>query len=333
MSTVYDMDASPDFERDGICFAACDCGLSRSEDGGRTWHNAYASLHLDTPLPTTAVVVSSDFPGDRSVFAGVPGAVLRSSDGGETWEAAPLPQPPPYITRLAVSPAFTRDGVLFAATLEDGVFRSAERGCGWAAWNFGLLDLRALSLGVSPGFEEDETLFAGTESGVFRSTNGGRAWRETAFPFRCAPVISLSLSPCYPEDGVLFAGTESCGLWYSGDRGRSWTRLGEETLDGPVNTVLLSPRFPADPALLVVLPRELLVSRDGGRSWSRRVTGLRTGQGVVCAVAPSGLDPAAPLLVGLAEEGVHRIEAQPPRRGDAGSRREGSRSGSNTCGS
>lgn len=71
--------------------------------------------------------------------------------------------------------------------MEDGIFRSANRGERWSPWNFGLLDLNVLALAISPCFESDETIFAGTESGIFRSTNGGRAWREADFPLSWHP--------------------------------------------------------------------------------------------------------------------------------------------------
>ena len=49
--------ASPQFERDGVCFAARNSGLYRSDDSGRSWRCAYDTLALDAPLVTTAVAV------------------------------------------------------------------------------------------------------------------------------------------------------------------------------------------------------------------------------------------------------------------------------------
>jgi len=304
---VYSMATSPNFERDGICFAARPSGLYRSDDGGLTWQDAYASLELDTPLTTAAVAVSPNPEADRSVFAGVPGGILRSVDGGQSWYIASLPSPPPFVSTLVVSPNFAHDGTLLAGTVEDGIFRSADRGSHWSAWNFGLLDLNVLSMAISPDFANDETLFVGTESGIFRSTNGGRAWREVGFPTELAPVLSLAMSPDYANDGILFAGTESCGLFYSHDRGHTWTRLGEGVVTDAVNAIILSPQFPGKPDVLVLPGEALLISRDGGRSWSDWKAGLSIEQGMVSVAAPQGLDPEAPLLVGLVEGGVLRI--------------------------
>jgi photosystem II stability/assembly factor-like uncharacterized protein len=208
---------------------------------------------------------------------------------------------------MAASPDFARDGTLLAGTLEDGVFRSGDRGLHWEAWNFGLLDLNVLCLAISPDFANDETLFAGTDTGVFRSTNGGRAWREVEFPSQWAPVLSLALSPEYAVDGVLLAGTEVCGLFASRDEGSSWQRMGEERLAGAVNSILLGPEFPAKEDMLVLHEDALLISRDGGETWSEWQITASAAPGVAAVAAPLGLDPGAPLLVGLVEGKVLRV--------------------------
>jgi hypothetical protein len=304
---TFALATSPNFGQDGICFAARGSGLYRSGDGGKTWDLAYAALHLEVPLATMAVVVSPGFASDQSLFAGVPGGILRSHDGGQAWHMTSLPSPPPLVSCLVISPGYVGDGILLAGTLEDGVFRSADRGGHWAAWNFGLLDMNVLCLAVSPQFAHDETLYAGTESGLFCSTNGGRAWREVGFSTEWAPVLSLALSPGFAEDGLLFAGTESHGLYRSDDRGRTWTRLGQDRIAGEVNAVLLSAQFLHRPDLLVSVADALLVSRDGGASWFDWQAELALGPGATCVAAPQGLDPGAPLLVGLAEGGVLRV--------------------------
>jgi photosystem II stability/assembly factor-like uncharacterized protein len=304
---TYALATSPTFAQDGICFAARGSGLYRSEDGGLTWQPAYESLDLKAPLPTMAVAISPAFASDRTVFVGVPGGILRSFDGGENWDVVQLPSPPPVVSALVISPDYAHDGIVLAGTVEDGVFSTSNRGGNWVAWNFGLLDLNTICLAISPDFARDETLFVGTDSGIFRSTNGGRAWREVDFPLELAPVLSLALSPGYSQDGMLFAGTESHGLYRSEDRGRSWIRLGADRIIDTVNAILLSPAFPEKADILVMQAAGILLSRDGGGSWSDWETGVDVDVGLACAAAPHGLDPGAPFLVGLVDGGVLRM--------------------------
>jgi photosystem II stability/assembly factor-like uncharacterized protein len=162
-------------------------------------------------------------------------------------------------------------------------------------------------MAVSPTFLEDETLFVGTESGIFRSTNGGRAWREVNFPIEFAPVLCLAVSPDFATDGVIFAGTETCGLFRSDDRGQTWHRVGEDAIADTVNGVVLSPEFPSTPDILAVLGAALLVSRDGGQSWAEWKASLDCELGITSALAPLGLAPDSPLLVGLAGGDVLQV--------------------------
>jgi photosystem II stability/assembly factor-like uncharacterized protein len=304
---TYSLCPSPDFGRDGICFAARGTGLFRSDDGGRTWQFAYESLGLDAPLPTLDVTLSPDFPSDQTIFAGVPGGILRSFDGGRSWLVATLPSPPPVVGSLVASPNLARDGVLFAGTTEDGVFRSADRGSTWVAWNFGLLDLNVFCVALSPAYSDDETLYVGTETGIFRSTNGGRAWREVPFPMDNAPVLCLAVSPMAGEGALLFAGTESHGLFRSDDGGRRWSPVGADTIEEAVNRVIVSVRSSGELDLLVAAGDRVLVSRDAGQTWDDWQPGLTFEQGVASIAAPQGLNPDAPLLVGLVQGGVLRL--------------------------
>ncbi len=270
----------------GICFAAKTSGLFRSTDGGQTWTYALDSLNLEAALPALDVVISPDFENDKMVFAGVPGGILYSFDRGETWQVVPLGSPPPVVCALVISPNYIQDGILLAGTMEDGVFRCANRGQDWHSWNFGLLDLNVLCLAISPSFGTDETMFAGTESGIFCSTNGGRAWKEIDLPIGYEPVISLALSPNYAQDKTLLAGTETQGLYQSKDGGKQWTRLAADQIPVAVNQIIFSPDN-----ILVLNEDQVLQSKDSGTSWQSLSAGVLT----LSVPATTG----APLLAGM----------------------------------
>jgi photosystem II stability/assembly factor-like uncharacterized protein len=276
-------------------FAACGAGLFQSADEGRNWTSAGDSL------PTTAVAASPDFAHDGTLFASVGGMILRSVDGGARWNALQLAQPQPVVGALAVSPNYAADGVALAATIEDGVFRSADRGRSWSPWNFGLLDLNTICLTISPSFADDETIFVGTESGLFRSANGGRAWREVVLPVEYPAVMSVALSPNFARDGIGYAGTESGELLTTSDGGESWRGLPVGTDGSPISSILLD-----GVAILLNLGDALKLSTDGGASWQTRRT---TNDMLISAlIAPSGLSTREPLIVGFIGGAIRRLE-------------------------
>lgn len=314
---VYAFATSPEFKRDGICFAARSSGLYESEDGGTSWQLRYGSSDPENPLATFAVAVSPTFGTDRRAFAGVPGGILHTIDGGKSWDLIGLAPPTPLVSALTVSPNFAQDGFAFAGTVEDGVLVSADRGEHWTTWNFGLLDLHILAMAITTTFQSDEILFAATESGIARSTNGGRAWRDVGVadretePGDFAPVLCLALSPHYSTDGSMFAGTEEHGLYRSTDYGDSWVRVSETIVIGPVNQVILAPDFPTRRDILILQSDGISLSRDGGSTWSQQDIapvenrlGLDNLPRLSAVAAPCGLNAGAPLLVGRTDGSV-----------------------------
>ncbi|CAA9376224.1 MAG: GH74, partial [uncultured Chloroflexia bacterium] len=198
-------------------------------------------------------------------------------------------------SQLLLSPVYPEDGLIFAGTVEDGVYRSGDRGATWEAWNIGLFDPQILCMAASPDLAHDRTLFVGTESGIFQSVNNGRFWRELSFAMDHAPVLSLAVSSQYGEDGTLYAGTEAHGLWRSSDRGESWRHVdGLDTTD-PINAIIVDGN--AD-ELLVSLDATIMESSDGGSSWKVRAASPNEASFTAIA-APPGIDGA--LLAGLSD--------------------------------
>ena len=238
-------------------YAARASGLYRSRDGGVNWQNTF--INNDQPIAVTAVAVAGNV-----VLAGVNGAVARSEDDGANWQLIALAAPPPLVTALAASPNFAVDGVIAAATAQDGVFVSTDRGVNWTAWNFGLIDRNVYALVIAPDFAHSRTMLVGTESGIFRSVNGGRGWHEVDFPMDAAPVLSLG---CVPN-GRLFAGTERNGLLVSDDNGLSWQPVNLDSPTTAINAIAASA-----PATIWVLQEDkLLGSADNGRTWAIHTT-------------------------------------------------------------
>ena len=286
LDSVYALAASGN-----VFYAGRSSGLYSSRDGGYTWQSAYASLDLPGLLPTTAVAASSD----GSVFAGFHGGIFRSLDGN-TWVPSLLPTPLSRVVALVVSPNFEEDGLILAGTEKNGVFGSTDTGLRWSPWNLGLLDFNVLSLVISPSFASDRTVYAGTESGLFRSTNGGRAWRTVPTPLEVGSVLSLAIPPGLTKTSTVLMGTEAHGLFISTDDGATWQSSFSPRTDEPVNAIASMHNL-----FWILLPQQVLVSRDRGALWSAYAT-FSGSNGLTLLVT------AAQLTVGLAEGNVVRLE-------------------------
>ena len=289
---VYCISASPKFKKDGLAFAAKKSGLYRSTDKGKTWEDALASLQLFAPLPVTYAAVA--LAGEITyVFAGAEGQILRSLDAGQTWQVAALDTPAPQVTAFAVSPDFEKDGTLLAATVQDGIFRSTDRGVTWLGWNFGLFDsnINALS------FVDSQIIFAGAQSSIFRSNNAGRSWRDLDFPIELAPVPCLAVS----RDGTIFAGTEAQGLHVSCDEGKTWERL----IEGAIEQIHVDVRG----KLLILRDGELLLSENEGGSWQAARPGFESASDISAFTTLPGLDSAKgrKMLVGLSNGEIIKL--------------------------
>lgn len=221
--TLLALAESPHFKKDKLAFAGRQSGLYRSRDMGKTWD--VVNIIAGESLSVTALA----FARDGLVFAALPGGIAYSNDSGASWNWAQLAAPSPYVTALAVSPDFGKNKTLFAATLEDGVFRSVNGGEKWESWNFGLLDKQVLCLAVSR-----ESVFAGTGTGLFRSDNNGRSWREMTLSIEDA-ILSLAVM-----GASLFVGTEKSGLLKSDDDGGTWKKVKAKGLGAPINQIQVS---------------------------------------------------------------------------------------------
>jgi photosystem II stability/assembly factor-like uncharacterized protein len=122
-----------------------------------------------------------------------------------------------HTSTLAVSPGFSRDHTLFAGT-DSGIFRSHTGGRSWRELSFPMDAAPVLSLAVSPAFETDGRVYAGTEdSGLWLSDDWGGNWRQINSDLILSPVNAIHLN-ARAEVRLLL---EDKLLW-SDDGGKSW---------------------------------------------------------------------------------------------------------------
>jgi photosystem II stability/assembly factor-like uncharacterized protein len=286
---IVGLAVSPDFADDRtVAVTTYVKGAFLSRDGGETW--SYANDGLADNAGNTFVPLrrlhnvrfSPNYADDHTIFSANWDDVVKSTDGGRSWQAISV-SPPPAGDRLrqfvlALSPAFASDRTVFAATRHGEVFRSmdgGEPGTWERVGGFGENE-RVRSLAVSPDYDTDRELYAGTVTGVYESDDGGGSWDSTGPRMATPPEggeadlgALVAISPGYGSDGTVFAGTDG-GLFVTRDAGRSWTELTVPplTTSSQIEAVAVSPAYAHDRTVLAST-RELglLRSTDGGRSF------------------------------------------------------------------
>lgn len=228
-------------------------GLSVTGDGGRTW----SSMGLDGK-DTMSVAMNSRDP--RSMVVGGHLVFVRTRDGGATWESIGKGLPSLDIHGLAGS--WSDPDTLYAYVVDGGLFVSQDGGTSWKATGSNPPSDHIMSLAVNPG--DPQVVYAGDmERGIYRSTDGGNTWVETA-SIGDKRIMALEVDPRNPD--TLYAATPA-GVYVGRDRGDKWT-LPAGWPAGTGATGLSN--NPNEPGTLYALKDSggLLISRDGGESWT-----------------------------------------------------------------
>lgn len=210
-------------------------------------------------------------------FAACNSGLYRSRDFGGTWERLPVSQEH-ATTAVAISPNFASDRSVFAA-VKGGIRRSSDAGDTWFTTAFPAPPPLFSSLVVSPDFERDGVLLAGTlEDGVFASSDRGVHWQPWNFGLFDLNVLSLAISPHWRDDETVYAGTET-GLYRSSNGGRAWRFTNYPSESAPVLSLAIAADHDSGAITLFAGSESqgLLASCDEGASWRLLAAGSLSG--------------------------------------------------------
>ncbi len=248
----------------------------------------------------------------------------RQRTGGAAATAQPAPLPPPGDrwelvspaggwggTVLALSTPDTRPGgsgddppPLFAGTTS-GCFISLDNGQSWEPQNEGLSSPYVQAITVSPQYDREPIVFAGSlGGGVMRSQDGGHTWARMEFWQAAAPVTAIALSPRFPGDGTILAATQYEGIQRSTNAGNTWSTANFGLGDLSIMALAVSPTFDEDEIVFCAATDGLYRSTNGARAW-RRVRGLPTEAVQAIAFSPTFPDDGT-IFVGTEDAGIFR---------------------------
>jgi photosystem II stability/assembly factor-like uncharacterized protein len=126
-------------------------------------------------------------------------------------------------------------------------------------------------LAVSPGFDQDGTIFVGNTSHLLRSQDGGYEWNELSDGLDNQTYFSaVEISPDFVTDRTVFVSTFGDGIYRSTDRGNSWHKASAGLPGGQVTGLAISPDYSVDGVVLAIVEGEgLFRSESRGRNWRR----------------------------------------------------------------
>ena len=168
--------------------------------------------------------------------------------------------------------------VVFAGTLNAGVFKSIDGGASWNPVNAGLTNPSVPAIVIDPS--NPAIVYAGTWGGVFKSLDGGASWSSASAGLPSDTTwMTLAIDPT--NTSTLYAGVcpgneapicSNGGAFKSTDGGASWF---------PINTGLthkLVLSFAIDPTQTLTIYAStirggLFKSTDGGATWSEKTVG------------------------------------------------------------
>jgi len=239
-------------------------GVLATRDGGASWHRLAEGL-TDPYVQHLASARGAD--GRLVLFAATntAGVFVREGEGPWTLHDEGLreraPQTDAHYLATLVSPAYPRDGLVYAATFEG--LHVSRLGEPWRHLDT-LPPSLARDLAISPAWATDRTLFLSTYgAGLVRTTDGGRTWRRVDDSRNDYPD-GLDVSPAYAEDATVALGIPG-RLRVSTDGGRTWEPR-EPTREGFTRVVAFAPDFATSRLMFVNVT---ISGRDGFHGFYR----------------------------------------------------------------
>lgn len=208
-----------------------------------------------TPYPAdTATLYASGHPASGGNMG-----VLVSKDGGASWQQiATGVNGPVDFHQMDVSPADPR--VLYG-TYAGSLQTSRDGGTTWSVVGpapEGLIDLAASA-------KDANILYAATQGGLLKSEDGGKSWMDAYLVRQPATMVQVT-----PE-GEVYAFLVGTGLIRTGEPSLSWQTIGNDFGELYVLHLAVAPggeRLYAAAVSAQGHEQALLISRDGGKSWS-----------------------------------------------------------------
>ncbi len=260
-------------------------GVFRSDDAGKTWHEAgLADTHTTMGLvvdPRNPDVVYDATMGHVFVPDSSRG-VFKTTDGGKTWTKVLFVNDSTGVVNLVMDPknpdvlyaaawqAYRKPWRLMSGGAGSGIYKTTDGGAHWTnlTRNAGLPKGILGKIGLAVAASQPNTLYAtiqAKEGGVFRSDDAGQTWKrvndEWKLRQRAFYYMAIFVDPTDPNTVYM---PQVDALFVSHDGAQTFGEL--HTPHGDNHIVWINPDNPK--ILLEGNDGGATVSTDGGKTWS-----------------------------------------------------------------
>ena len=182
-----------------------------------------------------------------------------------------------------------------------------------AGWrSLGPLGGTPWSIAFSPSFEQDGTIFIGTNKGIYKSVDSGKSWRQATQGIGRKLVPTIEISPDFKDDQTLFVGTARGELFISQDAGEKWKmvfkgpelRSNSSMTSSSLEAISISPNFSNDSTVFVgVFGGYVYRSTDRGLSWEQFKKGLDSKYTLALGISPDFSNDGT-IFAGTIDKGI-----------------------------
>lgn len=236
---------------------------------------------------------------DGAMFAASAGSgVHRSADGGKTWAQVNTGLSDLDVYALALTP----DGGVLCVTLGNAVWSSDDNGGQWQEHSLGIGSFAARSVAATAA----GTWLAATTQGIMRSTDRGATWAAS----NAGITETSKRGRAFLISGQTIYAAIRDRVYRSTDDGRTWAggaaRISGDTLQNQVFRLALGASGEIY-ATGLVYP-ELVMSADGGNTWTSVRYNLPFEPGDALSASPTGIAADANGNLAVSLHGVNREE-------------------------
>ncbi len=274
-------------------------GVWKTVNAGITWTPIFdqqasysiGCVTIDPGNPNVIWVGTGENVGGRHVGFG--DGIYKSKDGGVTWANMGLKNSD-HISKIIVHPEnsdiiwVAAQGPLWSSGGDRGLYKSVDGGASWKKTLGDNLWTGVTDIVIDP--RNPDQLYAATwqrhrtvasylgggpKSGLHRSSDGGETWEPLAngIPKQNLGKIGLAISPHNPD--ILYAAIElelkKGGVFRSTDQGTTWEKRSDAVGGGTgphyYQELYASPHHPGT---LYLMNNYLLVSEDGGKTFTKQ---------------------------------------------------------------